>query len=161
MSEWKCGKCGKIYTVEEFLLLDKVKMVESDINPSEEHGFTGVCGCGYRFHLDRWRLNDDVNVKTDEGYIKTTVSTIDMELDHSFEEGKYIWYETMAFPGGLGEDKSENKSEKIECYYVNNYETKEEAIEDHNRIVNLLKEGKYKIEDSDGKKELVILEEEG
>lgn len=156
MSEWKCGKCEKIYTFDEFLKLKKVKAVESDTNPSKEHGFTGVCDCGYRFHLDRWRLNDDVKIKTDKGYINTTISTIDLELNNGFEEGKNIWHETMIFPGGLGNDRLE----WIECYYVNNYETREEAIKDHDRIVNLLREGKYKIEDlEDNKKELVILEE--
>jgi hypothetical protein len=80
-----------------------------------------------------------------------------LELNSSFEEGKYIWYESMIFPGGLGE----HKLERIECHYVNNYETKEDAIKDHDRIVNLLKEGKYQIEDLDNnKKELVILEAE-
>ena len=156
MSEWKCGKCEKIYTFDEFLKLKKVKAVESDTNPSKEHGFTGVCDCGYRFHLDRWRLNDDVKIKTDKGYINTTISTIDLELNNGFEEGENIWYESMVFPGGLGDDMLE----WIECYYVNNYETREEAIKDHDRIVNLLREGKYKIEDlKDNKKELVILEE--
>lgn len=156
MSEWKCGKCEKIYTFDEFLKLKKVKAVESDTNPSKEHGFTGVCDCGYRFHLDRWRLNDDVKIKTDKGYINTTISTIDLELNNGFEEGKNIWNETMIFPGGLGNDRLE----WIECYYANNYETREEAIKDHDRIVNLLREGKYKIEDlKDNKKELVILEE--
>lgn len=153
MSEWKCGKCGKIYTFDEFLRLKKVKMVESDINPSEEHGFTGMCDCGYRFHLDKWRIHDKVKIKTDKGYVNIQVSTVDLELNHGFEVGEHKWYETMVFPGGFGDDALE----WLRCSYVNNYETKEEAIEDHNRILNLLKEGKYKIEDSDeDKKELII-----
>lgn len=157
MSEWKCGKCGKIYTFEEFIMLKKVKAVESDTNPSKEHGFTGVCDCGYRFHTDKWRLHDKVKIKTDEGYINVTVSTVDLEINNGFEKGEYIWYETMIFPGGLGD----NRLERFKCNYVNNYETKGEAIKDHDRIVNLLKEGKYKIEDSDeDEKELIILEEE-
>ncbi len=155
MSEWKCGKCGKIYTFDEFIRLKKIRAVESDINPSKEHGFVGVCDCGYRFHLDRWRLNDYIDIKTDKGSINVTVSTIDLELNEGLKEGEYIWYETMIFPGGLGEEKLE----WLECSYENRYETKDEAIKDHNRIVNLLKEGKYNIEDSyDNKKELVILE---
>lgn len=153
MSEWKCGKCGKIYTFDEFLRLKKVKAVESDTNPSKEHGFTGVCDCGYRFHIDKWRLHDDVEIKTDKGNINIRVSTVDLELNHSFEEGKNLWYETMIFPGGFGDDELE----WLKCSYVNNYETKEDALKDHERIMNLLKDGKYKIEDSDeGKKELIL-----
>lgn len=148
MSEWKCGKCGKIYTLDELLKLKQIKTVESDTNPSEEHGFTSMCDCGYRFHLDRWRLNDDVEIKTDEGYISVTISTIDLELNHGFGEGENIWYETMVFPGGFGNDESE----WLKCNY--------RAIKDHNMIVNLLKEGKYEIKDSSNdKEELILLEE--
>ncbi len=155
MSEWKCGKCGKIYTLEEFISLKKVKAVESDTNPSKEHGFVGVCDCGYRFHLDKWRLHDKVKIKIDKEYIDVQVSTIDLELNHGYEEGEHKWYETMIFPGGLGD----NALEWIECNYTNRYETKEESIEDHNRIVNLLKEGKYKVEElGENKKELIIIE---
>ena len=156
MFEWKCGKCGKIYTTEEFIMLKKVKAVERDSNPFKEHGFVGVCDCGYRFHIDKWRLHDDVKIKTDNEYINIRISTVDLELNHGYEEGKNLWYETMIFPGGFGNDELE----WIECNYMNRYETQEEAIVDHDRIVNLLKEGKYKIEDLDdfNKKELVILE---
>lgn len=161
MSEWKCGKCGKIYTFDEFLKLKKVKAVDSDTDPSKEHGFTGMCNCGYRFLIDRWRLHDDVEIKTDKGNVNVRVSTVDLELNHGFEEGENIWYEMMIFAGGLGDDKLE----WLKCYYENRYETKEEAIKDHDRIVNLLKEGRYIIEDSgegsdEDKKELVILESE-
>ena len=153
MSEWKCGKCGKIYTFDEFLKLKHVKAVDSDTDPYKEHGFTGVCDCGYRFLMDKWRLHDDVEIKTDKGHINVRISTVDLELNHGFEEGEHIWYETMVFPGGFGDDELK----WLGCSYVNNYETKEKAIEDHNRILNLLKEGKYKIEDSDEeKKELII-----
>lgn len=153
MSEWKCGKCGKIYTFDEFIKLKNIKAVESDIDPSKEHGFTGVCDCGYRFHIDKWRLHDDVEIKTDKGNINIRVSTVDLELNRSFEEGKNLWYETMIFPGGFGDDELE----WLKCSYVNNYETKEDALKDHERIMNLLKDGKYKIEDSDeGKKELIL-----
>lgn len=156
MSEWKCGKCGRIYTFEEFIGLKKVKAVESDINPSKEHGFVGMCDCGYRFHLDKWRLHDDVNIKTDKGHIKVTVSTVDLELNHGFGEGENIWYETMIFSDRLGNEELE----WLECNYTNRYETKANAIKDHDRIVNSLKEGKYKIEDlGENKKELIILKE--
>ena len=76
------------------------------------------------------------------------VSSVYLELNARYEEAKNLWYETMIFPGGFGDDKSE----LVECNYVNKYETQEEALLDHNRIVNLLKEGKYKIEDLDENK---------
>lgn len=156
MSEWKCGKCGKIYTFEEFIMLKKVKAVESDPDPSKGYGFVGVCDCGYRFHVDKWRLHDKVKIKIDKEYINVQVSTVDLEVNHGYEEGAYEWYETMIFPGGLGEDALE----WITCDYMKRYDTKEEAIQDHNRIVNLLKEGKYKVVELDeNKKELIILEE--
>lgn len=157
-SELRCGKCGKIYTFEEFIRLKKVKAVEGDTNPSEEHGFTAMCDCGYRFHIDKWRLHDVVEIKTDKGYINILVSTVDLELNHSFGIGKTLWYETMIFPGGFEDDRVE----WLKCSYSNRYETKEDAIRDHNRIVNLLKEGKYKIEEiedlDENKKELILLE---
>ena len=153
MSEWKCGKCGRIYSFEEFVMLKKIKAVESDISPAREHGFVGICDCGYRFHLDKWRLHDKVKIKIDKEYINVTVSTVDLELNHGYEIGENIWYETMIFAGGFGDDELE----WLKCSYMNRYETKEEAIEDHNRIVNLLKEEKYKVEELDeNKKELII-----
>lgn len=155
ISEWRCGNCGKIYSFYQFIKLNKVKMVESDTDPKEQHGYTPVCECGYRFHLDKWRLYDNVKIKTDKEDIDTIVSTVDLELNHGYEEGENLWYGTMIFPGGFGDDGLEWPK----CYYENNYETKEEAIKGHNRIVNLLKEGKYKIEDSnENKKELIIIE---
>jgi len=153
MSEWKCGKCGKIYTFDEFLRLKKVKAVENDTDPSKEHGFTGICNCGYRFLIDRWRLHDDVEIKTDKGYINVRVSTIDLELNHGFDKGENVWYESKIFPGGLGD----NELEWLKCYYENRYETQEEALKDHDRILSLLKDGKYKIEDSgEDNKELIL-----
>lgn len=156
MQEWKCGKCGKIYTFDEFIMLirKKVKAVEGDTNPYEEHGFAAMCNCGYRFDIDKWRLHDNVEIKIDKENINILVSTIDLELNHGFGE-KNLWYETMIFPGGFEDDKLE----WLKCNYGNRYETKEEAINDHNRIINLLKDGQYKIESSDeDKKELIILE---
>ncbi len=154
MSEWKCGKCGKIYSLKELINLPKVKAVETDIDPSREHGFLPMCDCGYRFHLDKWRLQDDVQINIGEKDININISTIDLEFNSGLYEEDEVWYETMIFPGGLGDKKLED----IECSYVNNYKTKEEAIEDHNRIVRLLKEGKYEIVDiEENKKELIIL----
>lgn len=148
-SEWRCGNCGKIYTFDDFIKLEKVKLVESDTNPEEQHGYTSKCECGYRFHLDKWRFHDKLSIKIDTKDNKmlsedrdVLVSTIDLELNHGWLD-KDLWYETMIFI------EDEEGKEKIECYFENRYETKEDAINDHNRIVNLIKDGKYTIEKND------------
>ena len=157
-SQWKCGNCGKEYTFEEFIRLTTVKAVESDKVPSREHGLVGVCECGYRFHLDTWRIHDKVEISTDEGNVNIQVSTVFLEFNHGYDSEKNIWYESMIFPGGFGDDELE----WLKCSFVHRYETKEEAIKDHNKIVNLLRQGKFKIEDyhwEEGKKELIIFDE--
>ena len=154
-SGWRCGNCGKFYSFDEFIKLDKVKMVESDTDPKEQHGYTPICECGYRFHLDKWRLYDSVKIKTNREDIDAIVATVDLEVNPGYTEEEGLWYSTMIFPGGFGDDRLE----WLKCYYENKYETKEEAIKGHNIVMNLLKEGKYKIEDSDeNKKELIIIE---
>ena len=47
--EWKCGRCGKIYDTNQLISLEKIKLVESDNDPTSQHGFTPVCECGYIF----------------------------------------------------------------------------------------------------------------
>jgi hypothetical protein len=155
---WKCGNCGKEYTTEDFLKLAKVQAVESDIDPSKEHGFVGICECGYRFHIDTWRLHDKVEIKTDNGYINIQVSTVFLEFNHGYGIGKDEWFETMIFAGGFGDDEIE----WLKSNLVHRYETKEEAIKDHDNIVNLLKEGKFEITNynlEEDKKELIIIDE--
>ena len=63
----------------------------------------------------------------------------------------------MIFPGGFGDDEIE----WLKCNLVHRYETKEEAIKDHDKILNLLREGKFEIEDYryEDKKELIICDE--
>lgn len=157
-SKWKCGNCGKEYTFEDFINLHTVVAVETDTDPSSQHGYVGRCECGYRFHIDTWRSHDKVEIKTDEGYINIQVSTVFLELNHGYEEGKDIWYETMVFPGGFGDEEIE----WLKCDLVHRYETKEDAIKDHDKILNLLREGKFKIVDyrwEEGNKELIICDE--
>lgn len=157
-SKWKCGNCGKEYMFEDFINLHTVVAVETDNDPSNQHGFVGICECGYRFHIDTWRLHDKVEINTDKGYVNIQVSTVFLELDHGYEEGKEIWFETMIFAGGFGDDQIE----WLKCDLVHRYETKEEAIKDHNKIINLLRGGSFKIEDcrwEEGKKELIIFDE--
>lgn len=158
-SQWKCGKCGKEYAFEDFIKLTTVKAVEGDIDPDKEHGFVGVCECGYKFHIDTWRLHDKVEIKTDEGYVNIQVSTVFLEFNHRYDEARNLWYESMIFPGGFGDEEIE----WLKSSFVHRYETKEEAIKDHDKIVNLLKEGRFEVIDyqfDEGKKELIICDEE-
>lgn len=135
MSEMKCGNCGKVYTVDQFVRLQSIKLIEEDTNPTEQYGYTSVCECGYRFSIDRWRLHDIIKIGTEKGDIDVQVSTAFLESNHAWKEGEEIWYETMIFP----------QVEWLGCGFQNRYKTKEEAIEYHNRILDTLKTGKYKI----------------
>ena len=143
VGEWKCGKCGKEYSTDDFFKLKSVKMVEADQHPEEEHGYTSVCDCGYVFHKDKWRQQNFLEVDTKVGKIKLMVSTVFLELNHFG-----MWYETMVFV--------ENDS-SVNCYYQNRYVTKEGAIEGHKKVMNLIKAGKFEL--SPQSFELVIRDE--
>lgn len=150
MSEWKCGNCGKIYNVYELLSLKKIKLVEADdddIHPI--HGFTSVCDCGYRFHIDRWRIDDRIKVIVDDKESELIISSIFLELNAKIlgEEDEY--YETAI----LWLDNSEEGIKNIEV--MQQYDTKENAILGHNKLVKTIKDGKYKVE-----KEIVFENEE-
>lgn len=145
--EWRCGNCGKIYTTFELIGLKRVKLVDSDTDPGSQHGYTSACDCGYRFHVDKWVLRDVLKVKIDNKEVdgketEMLVSTVDLELNHSFFSDKDLWYET-----GLFVD-IENK-DFMTMIYEERYENKEEAIAGHNKILQLLKDGKYEIYKSD------------
>ena len=139
MSEWKCGNCEKVYNFDDFISLKTIKMVESDTDPGEQHGYTPVCECGYRFHLDRWRKDDNIKIKFDGEELELLVSSIFLEMNDKMFDEKDEYYETAI----LWYNK-DNTVKNIEI--IKRYETKEDAIENHNRILNLIKDGKYKIE---------------
>lgn len=92
MSNWKCGKCGKVYSSDEFASLTYEKMVEDDPDPKQNYGYGAVCPCGYRFHKDKWHTSDDINRFPK----KYQVSSVFLELDHGYGD-EHIWYETMIF----------------------------------------------------------------
>lgn len=151
MSLWKCGKCGVKYTTEELLKLEKIKSVEEDTNPKKQHGYTSKCPCGYVFHKEKWYLKDLFDIYKDgERIMEIVVSTVDLELNHGFE-GKELYYETMIFPNEIYSDKYES----LDCHYQYRYETKQEAIKGHKKVIELLKKEKFTIEPS---KYTVILE---
>jgi rubredoxin len=149
MSKWKCGKCGKEYSYEEFHELKSIPLVPEDTNPYLQHGFTHVCECGYVFGRDRWHMKTPLELKTEYGPLKVEVSTVFLELNHGTDENP-LWYETMVFPENIG-------NHEVECWYEERYETKEEAIKGHEKVVNLLKNGKFKLKPLSLR--LIIIEE--
>lgn len=145
-SEWKCGNCGKTYSIQELIGLSTIKAVESDTDPKSQHGYTSVCDCGYRFHLDRWRLHDTLKIKINDKEVGILVSTVYLELNNGFFD-KDLWYETMIF----------SEEDNIMCNYTNTYETKDEAINDHNKILDNFKNGKYIIEKNEKNDDINIV----
>lgn len=138
MSEWKCGNCEKVYNVNDFLSLKKIKLVESDTDPGKQHGYTPVCECGYRFHIDRWRKDDSVKIRNGEE-LELLVSSIFLEVNHKSFDDKDEFYETAILWHRI-----DGTIKNIEI--IERYGTKDEAIENHNRILNLINDGKYKID---------------
>jgi hypothetical protein len=132
--KWKCGKCGKEYSYQEFDKLKSIPLVPED---PYRYGLTNVCECGYVFHRDKWYMKTPLELQTEYGPLKVEVSTVFLELNHGTDENP-LWYETMVFPGNIG-------NYEIECWYEERYETKEEAIKGHEKVVNLLKNGKFKL----------------
>ncbi len=129
--EWKCGKCAKEYTFEEFRALATVKAVEADTDPWQQHGFTPVCTCGYTFGKDKWHLVDSLEIDTLIGKVKLTISTVFLELNHFG-----YWYETMIF----------RDSFILECDYQERYVSREEATIGHKKVITQLKEKQFNVE---------------
>ena len=150
MSEWKCGNCGKIYDVYELLSLKKIKMVESndDINPI--HGYTPVCECGYRFHLDRWRMDNKVKINIDGRESEFMISSIFLELNNKIIGDEDEYYETAIL--WFNESGEEVKNVQI----IERYDTKEKAIRNHNEILDLIKRGKYKVDTTDDENTIIF-----
>jgi hypothetical protein len=71
---------------------------------------------------DRWQLKDEVG-----GY---RVSTVFLSLDHSFDEGDPILWETMVFPMASFDD-----------LYCARYRSADAAIKGHARVVEALRTG--------------------
>ena len=128
--EYKCGRCGKEYTLDEYLRLKKVPVNPNDPDPRLGSGYTSVCSCGYVFGKDKWMKKTKVELEECE----VEVSTVFLEVNHGSDEHP-LWYETRIFP----------ESPMIDCWNVWRYETREEAERGHERIVKLLKDGKYVI----------------
>jgi len=92
------------------------------------------CECGYVFWEDQWTLKNIVNIDTEIGKIKLLVSTVDLETYHPGG-----WYETMIFVN------SKQTNVPVHCDYLKRYMTKKDAEKNHKRIVEEIKNGKYKV----------------
>ena len=84
-------------------------------------------------------------IKINNREIGLLISTVFLEINHRYFN-QNLWYETMIF---LEEDG-------IDCSYEKRYETKEEAISDHNRIIDDLNNGKYTVERDEDNIDIVI-----
>lgn len=156
MSEWKCGWCGIVYNHKQHMALDHVQVVADDPDPKKNYGYTSVCPCGYRFHLDKWFMSSSGVIlhqmtifhnffhaisfgkfcKPKE--INVRISTVDLELNYAFMPGgQDQYYESMIFP--------EREGGTIECWYQDRYSGKEWASADHQNLRDLLRRGKYLI----------------
>lgn len=73
--------------------------------------------------------NNRLDLKTEiDDYL---ISTVDLGIDHSFGDGKPLYYETMIF-----------KKDSYLDLYCERYSTEEEAREGHKRIVRNAKVGR-------------------
>ena len=125
----KCGWCGKEYTIDEWVKLEKI--------PRDDGGEGNIlrCSCGYRFSLDKWELKDTVTVYTPAGKVDVTVSTVFLERGYDDGKGNILWFETVVQPD----------VPIIDCHVTLRYSTKEEAETWHKRVVEALKEGYYSL----------------
>ncbi|KKL72172.1 hypothetical protein LCGC14_2087590 [marine sediment metagenome] len=132
--EYKCGKCGEEYTFEQMTSLPHIQSVQEDTNPKEQHGFTSVCiKCGYVFHRDKFKVRESIEIDVEGNKGVIDVSTVFLELNH---DG--YWYETMLFEG-------EGSKIDLDLCYSERFETKKEAVKNHEKIVKMLKEKKFDI----------------
>jgi len=161
--DWKCGKCGKEYTTDEFLNLKRIKLVEYDPDPWKNYGFTSVCECGYVFHRDYWRKVTRLSLKYYPSILYRLLNlltggllckpiVINVKVLTYFLELRGLdgdlWYETVVF--------DEGGSIILSDFDVCRYETREDAEKGHEKIVRLLKEGKFKLKPYKGEYELIL-----
>lgn len=141
MSERRlCGKCERIYSEAEA----KVEFREAPPEaPIRWEGVTKIkvlccpyCGAPENdFYPDsqwNYRFNRKTSVSTPFGEL--VVSTVNLMIEHY--DG---FFETMIFPG-------KGFKAAISPDFCERYWTKEEAIKGHEKVVQLLKEGKFKLE---------------
>jgi len=155
MTDYRCGQCLRVFTVDEFDRLAKVtrrrsyfRDAEGNIRPLIPNKVEKkyVCpNCGYVFGTDPWRINHYVEIKSEGGReTKVRLSTVYTEVNVGTPE-EPLWYETVV--------------REVQCDYAKRYFTKKEAIEGHLELVELLKKGRFKLNFPRGQKpKLVVLE---
>lgn len=122
MSEYRCSQCGERYTHNEHMALESVKVEGPD--PTKDYGKETVCECGARFHSDKWRLFEELEIGGEEFEVSTVALTIPHGPNHN------QWFETCVFHSG---------GSKV----TDRYETQEEAEAGHEKRVEQLKESDF------------------
>ena len=149
--DWKCGDCGKMYSVGDFVKLAKVKAVKNDPNPTKNYGYCPKCTCGYVFGKDNWQKVTKVPILVKGSCPEPfkaviRVSSVFLELHHNGG-----WYETMCFvdkwdnPVKVNHDLHEENGirQALEVNYQYRNETKKDAIREHNKVVEMLKKDNF------------------
>lgn len=124
MPDHRCSQCGREYSTEEYLNLEKSSRVTDD--PNDQYGVESVCECGAKFHSDKWRLVNDVEV----GDKTFTVSTVALTIPHGTDRDQ--WYETMVFGTEWGPQRR--------------YTAQEEAERGHEEVVGKLRSREFHFE---------------
>jgi hypothetical protein len=119
MSKWQCSHCFKIYSFEDFRNLDYQWVDDTNDETRKKYGKQAVCICGKSFHKGNWKKRTEL--------LDHVVSTVHLELDHNFDGGDPLWYETMIF-----KDNGDSLGFQVR------YHTKDEAIEGHEITLKLL-----------------------
>ncbi len=79
-----------------------------------------------------YERNSEMRIVGQDNVAGTMVSTVFLGIDHQFGDGPPLWFETMVFPGWLG-NMSESDCER--------YSTMEEARAGHAAMVAKVKGG--------------------
>jgi len=137
MKDYKCGKCGTTFTMEQYHNLRTVtpkrryERVEGRIVRKDDVDLDSfyLCRCGYIFGKQNWRLQNKMRIG-DPPELEIKVSTIFTEANLGTDE-RPLWFET--------------RIREVKCKYRKRHLTKKEAIDGHNELVILIKEGHYLI----------------
>ena len=138
MSIWVCGKCKKAYRFDDFIKLEKVVLVVTDKDPVIQHGYTSKCPCGYVFGRDRYYRQTYHKIPLPEAKsLHIRISTVYLEMEHD----KGYYYETMVFQ----KDDANEDPHEVRCEFQKRYKTQEEADRGHDKIIEMINDGKYKL----------------
>jgi len=116
-----CPQCGTRYTFDEYLAMEKIKMVDDDVDPKKNYGYTSRCGCGYRAFRDtpiqkakgeilhhitslHWLVNKLSGGRLAKPHlVDVELSTVFLEIAHDTGRTEPTWYESMFFARRAGE----------------------------------------------------------